>query len=485
MTAANSHPDRRAFILLMLLVLAIEVLSMPRQLCPGDPSAWTAEARSLFLTGHLSIDPSVVVSLGMPGQYFVANYSDGHWYSKYGIVNSLMSLPPLIAQHAIDGNVDMPDVRILNVWSALLGLLLAAAIFNITGRYTNSHWRRSTFVLACLFTTNLWYYQRAQGQGELYQTLFFTLFFTSLLRAMEEPRGPSAKWLLAAWLWAGLLVLTRIFFGILIPIMVIVCCVTILRRRQSLSRSLPALLIPPMVILAILGAINNVKFGSPWQTGYEQWRPKEHLPTGSILDGLVGMFTSSHWNLFIYFPVLLVALPRWKAFWKSHTTDAAILTAILVVTLITLGKTPSWRGEWSYGPRYMLFLLPMLSLPALGFAKDTVGIGRRLALAAAACGLAFSFWLQLEVNTSEFWCWYQIQDPLQNKMDRDVAEYFYDHPEGVVLHDLSSHRNDLDDTMLFRRLKDRFTAAELENYRNLVQAHLAPVNLFWFSRHQG
>jgi hypothetical protein len=468
----QAQRSRRIGWLLLLVVLAINVIFMPREIWPSDPWAWRLEARSLLHYGRLWIDPDKI--FGEPGQYFTLNPVDGHWYSKYGLANMLISLVPEKIQMHVEVYTRQPSVLVYNLWNIAISLLLAATLYKIAERYAAEPWRRFAYVMACMFATFLWYYQRAQG-SEIYQTLFFCLAYECILRGLTRPR-----WVLMAWLFIGLLVLGRIFFGILMPVYVLFGLVMI-ARGQSPRKILPALILPPMVILLLLGWINNLKFGSPWLTGYHQWKPEDHLLTGSWMDGIYGLLFSGHWSIFTYFPVLIIALPGMRKFAADHRTDFALILATFLVTLLVLAKIPTWRGEWSYGPRYVLFLLPILSLPAL-----SLEFGRpRVWWIIAGAGLAFSIWLQVEVNSCDFWFFYQIQQPLDKMMDKEIAQYFYDHPEGIIIRDLSSHRNDLDDSFLIRHLRDRIPPQNVERYRKVLIQYLDFTNLYWWESRDG
>jgi hypothetical protein len=459
--------------LLLLIIAVIDIIFMPAQIWPGDAQVWRLETRTFLQFGHLWIDPRIVAgTVGEPGQYYDFNPADGQSYSKYGIGNDLVAIPPVAMQILLSRDQPITlrtSTFILNVWNLLLSLFLAAILYQITGRYSPDPSRRMIYVLACLFATFLWYYQRAQG-SEIYQLIFFALAYEFLLRGLQRP-----GWLWLAWLFIALLLLTRVFFGILIPVFGLFILVTAFIRRQPLRRILTPLLIPPILMILLLGWVNDLKFGSPWLTGYHQWRPEEHLLTGNWLDGVYGLLFSGHWSIFTYFPVLLIALPGMKKFATAHCPDFLLIVSIFAVTLLVLGKIPSWRGEWSYGPRYMLFLLPLLSLPALTVDFASWRVWRLVAVV----GLLFSLWLQIEVNRKDFWFFYQVQQPLDRLMDKETAQYFYDHHEGIIVYDLDSHRENLDDAYLFRHLRGQLPPAQLAQYRDLVNRELDFSNFYW------
>ena len=175
---------------LLLTILALDVLFLPRLLWASDALISRGEAQSLYEHGRLWIDPQIVSATDPEmGRSYDLNSADGHWYSKYGVGNSLLSLPPMIAEITITGQYasgSAADKVILNIWNILLSLLLAWALFIITGRYASNPWHRAGYVLACFFSTYLWYYQRAQG-SEISHALYFALLYECLLRALKRP----------------------------------------------------------------------------------------------------------------------------------------------------------------------------------------------------------------------------------------------------------------------------------------------------------
>jgi hypothetical protein len=492
MTVSNSAAAKSSIwsaVFLLAAVLAINVIFMPGEVWHSDAGRWRCEAASILYYGRLWIDPRIALHVGQRGQYFVFNSASGHWYSKYGIVNSLISIPPMSIEWAITGRISspwQPNLIIFTLWNFFLSLLLALVLFVITGRYATRQATRILYVLACFFATYLWFYQRAQGSGEIYQAIFFAAAYECLLRGLWPMGKAQPRWLASAWLFIGLLVLTRVLFATMIPVAIGVTFAATHARRLEWRKVLPATLLAPALILALLGWINDVKFGSPFLSGYHQWFPDRHLPIGFMADGVLGMLFSVRWSIFVYFPVLLFALPGLKRFASAYPLDAALIGSMFLITLLVLGKIHWWRGEWTYGPRYMLFLLPIAALPALCFADRLIGMPRSAAACAAgalAIGvLGYSCWLQFEVNRTTFFFSYLAEIPLEGHMDAEVAEYFLDRNEAILILDLSRHRQDLDQTTLFQELRAQklLTPMEIESYRQTLLGLLDRGNLYWW-----
>lgn len=452
----------------------------------------------LLLHGELNIPAGAALSFGQPGQWFVRNERNGLYYSKHGIGNVLFTLPPMWLQKAIGvGDTEiigaLPSLLLFNLWNVVLSVVLAGLLYRLSGGYTRHVAVRVGFVVATMYGTFLWFYERAQS-SELYQTLLFVALFPALvsfLRSLAERRirGLEAQdWrnLAVVWLCAGLLVLIRVVYGLLLPVVVLLALYVLwrgrswLEARSDLRRLAAWLLIPPLLIVGLLAVVNQIKFGAPWLTGYHQWRAELHWPGGRWLDGIWGLLVSPRFGAFLYFPVLGLALLGWRRFAALHRMDTVVILAIFLPFFLFLSSLPSWAGERTYGPRYLLFILPVLSLPAMVFADDLIARwktwrARWWALAAAVC-LAYSGFLQMQVNRLPFSAYYYVRT-IGNSPE--LVAYFYDHHVGVIAADLLRHRTNVDALPYFEHLRRVAPPDYTEEYRLRVVGVLARANLYW------
>ena len=459
----------RAVIVLVAAVALINVAAMPGQFLDGDPAAWREEARSLALHGELAVPAAFASKFFEPGQYFVLNESNGRWYSKYGVMNALVSLPPLWAQAAAGGDISVagtyPSLLAFNLWNVVLSAALAALLYGLAGLYTANTWLRAFFVLATLYCSALWFYMRGQS-SELYQAVFFAALFLCLVRYL---RAHGRVWLAGAWVFAVALLLTRVSFGLLLPI------VGLLAWRHE--RRLTALIVaPPLAALALLALINQVKFGSPLLTGYHGWRPDLSSFGGSLADGVWGYLFAPRFSIFLHYPLLVLAALGAREFWRRHRTDAIAMLAVFVPFFLMLSKLPLWAGEFAYGPRYLLFVLPVLSLPAIIFMES---LRSRVWAAAIAVVLAYSFYLQVQVNRLGFWAYYEARSAMELGYSDLGAEWFRDRHVGVVSADLIRHRDDFTTLPWFAEFRRKAGARAAEHYVRELRRVIDRGNWYW------
>lgn len=477
---------------------------MPGEFLSGDPHAWREETRSILLAGELNVPPQAVTALvgrgADPGQYFVRNERNGLFYSKFGIANSLLAVPPLWLERALGGDLSrpgyQPSLLIGNLWYLALAVALAALLYSLSAAYTSRVAVRVLYVVGALYCTSLWFYQRAQA-SEIYQTLFFTALFAALLgflRPLQErgPRGLDASaWrcLAVAWLCAAALVFTRVSYGLLLPLIALLggyCALKGRPWRATASSAGPlaaALLVPAALIVFLLGVVNNAKFGSPWLTGYHQWNAEIVLPFGRLADGLWGYLFSPRFSIFLYFPLLVFALVGLRRFAARHRLDSAVMLSIFGAFLLVYSKTPSWAGEWTYGPRYLLPMLPVVSLPFLVFADDVLDrIGtwpaRAWATAALAC-LLYSGYLQVQVNRLPFWTYYNARQVLFMSSSLATLDYFLYRHTALIADDLVRHRHNLDALPFMQEARQTVKPETYAEYRARLGAMIDRGNLYW------
>ena len=497
----NSSHSRHwiAPVALLVAVFAINFAAMPALWFPGDPYAWREETRSMLRDGTLHVDAHFAEQSGDRGQYFVFNPGNGQWHSKYGVMNSLMALPPMKLEQLLTGRLpregELPNLLIFNLYNILLSLVVCALLYRITGWYTQRSWVRVVYVLSTFYATYFWYYQRAQT-AEIVQVLDFTAAFYFLmiyLRGLRcsqgQPDGKSRLALLTAWLFVATLLFTRILFGLLIPtvwlaVVYASCGLEKEQRWRTLLRQGPSLLAPVVVMLAALAWINQVKFGSPCLTGYHQWRTIECWPTGRWQDGIWGMLFDPQGSLFLHFPILMFGLLGLREFYHRYKLDTVVIFLLPSALFLVLTKTPVWRGEWSYGPRLAIFMLPLLALPFLLYVEWLASAPRHRVkwtlIVVTAIGLGYSTYLQYQVNRLEYFTMYRATEPISGAWTREMARYFMEHQMGVFNSDLIRHRDDLDSLSYVAALKARGVSDQrLRQYKDLLRDLAIQENFYW------
>jgi hypothetical protein len=188
---------------------------------------------------------------------------------------------------------------------------------------------------------------------------------------------------------------------------------------------------------AVLLIGNYLKFGYPLATGYTQWEREASLFSGNLFDGIYGFLFDSQFGVFSSFPLLFLALFFWKDFWRQNPRESEFLFLTFIVVIIPHALFVNWRGEWGYGPRYLLLLLPALSLPAAEFFaafKSREWITQNsLPILAAIVLLGASAHLQFVVNRFPFFAYYHLFYSVSDETQMRIHSHFMRLPQGRIL----------------------------------------------------
>ncbi|MCJ7545083.1 MAG: glycosyltransferase family 39 protein, partial [Phycisphaerae bacterium] len=324
----------------------------------GDTEIRWDVARSIVEHGGFDIAPGSTQN--------AARGRDGKYYSFYGPGQSLLMVPAVAA-----GRVLMALHLPLATSPDLVGQFIAALVlfplfgagavvmlYGIVWGATGD--RRAARWLAVILAVATMHWQYSVNTYEESQIAFFLLAAVwAIQRLWSTDR---VRYLLLAWVMMGASLSFRASsIVVLLPVAGVGLAVDLSlhgqRRLARLARwvLLGVLCLGPFVIA--LGAYNFVRFGSPLQTGYGP----AHTAMGQGItlfstpwvDGLGGLLLSPGKSVFLYNPVLLLAILGLAAFWKAHRGLAMMVIAAFAATVLFHSKFTFWSGDLAWGPRYL------------------------------------------------------------------------------------------------------------------------------------
>jgi len=276
-------------------------------------------------------------------------------------VGASLAMAPLylagrLAQAVSGSPADLPLELCLffyQIVSALGCLAMFHVCHALTGRL------RTALVVATLYglASMVWPYAVDTQSEPLVATSLLGSFYF-LVRFRQNGRATSLAW---AGLCEALAILTRpevAIHGVVLGGYLLHG----LRARGMAMRPALALasLFAGTAALGLLGALlwNLVRYGSPWETGYGG----ETFATPLIL-GLYGQLFSAGKGVFFYNPILVVALFGWPGFWRARTAEACTVLAVVTLGLVAYSTFWNWAGDASWGPRFLVTVLPFATLP--------------------------------------------------------------------------------------------------------------------------
>ena len=153
-----------------------------------------------------------------------------------------------------------------------------------------------------------------------------------------------------------------------------------------------------------------------------------------------------------------------------------------VVLLVINSAFRNWQGASCYGPRYLLPVAPILSLPfihVLGWLARSADKLYKLTIRSVIAGaLLYSFLLQVEVNTMSFFFWYYLKNAIDDRRTSQPCDYLKSHHFGTINADfliyLKSGSSPFKDHVI-----DQLTSDEEDNMDTLEDS-TTTSNYYWF-----
>jgi hypothetical protein len=420
-----------------LFFLSVYIITGAGHFYSTDHVAVYLTTQSMVEHHSLVIDPINLAVLGR----------GGHYYGRYGLLQSIVSIPLYLVGKTVDsmaspqmhtvlagpnlgewgGTVPIFFVSLLNAFVAPFTCLLMF-LFALRLGFRTRVALGTTLLFG--FSTLTWTYARDYFQHPL-ETLF--LLLTAYLLFIHRDRL-SVKQALWAGAPFGLAVLTRLNIAIVLP--VFAGYVFLLASRTSdaagddgdradgtvasivarikqpfagvtiedwpslhVLRVLAGFLVIPIVSLLLYLGLNYYRFDTIRDPAFNNILKS----SASIFVGLYGNLLSPGRSIFLYSPPLILALLGFRQFYRRFRYEALLVAGVAICYIVLYSIPVDWDGGWSWGPRYLVATIPFLMLP-LGYfltSKTRVAIATVLGVLGAAIQL-----LGIIINYSYvYWEW--------------------------------------------------------------------------------
>ncbi len=321
-----------------------------------------AVARNVVETGRLGFDHP------MEGIFHTA--PNGMTYGAHEIGNAVV-LIPVATLGAVANRVLLrlgfkPELAsrvppfITSFQAGLQAALALALLYLIlTREYGQSPRAAFAGSLAVGFGTYYWSYSRSLYDG----MLCLLLLVAALVLLLRYRGGASVGAVVGAFTLLGFSIITRL--TMVLPTAAAFLFI-LMSGRRPVWRPLMA------------GALALVPFGV-WQLWYNSLRTGNPLVSpvqtaqyaannaldGHLGTGLIGLTLSPGKSIFVYAPLLVLAIAAFPSFWRRDRASAMFVLVSGGLWLLLHAKLRSWYGAWGWGPRHLITLLPILALPAL------------------------------------------------------------------------------------------------------------------------
>lgn len=324
---------------------------------------------------------------------------DGRYYSKNHAGQAVLALPIVAAGEAAARLSGAPAARqrlasrfVASFFNALLTACLAGAFVWLAVPLGVPPGAAAAAAAALVFTTPMWVYAKS-FMAEPMQALGLLLAICGGALARESAGLPAGERRRAEWACGlGVLLAVSAKASMLLPAVAGVLATGLLREP---GRRAPAL----GLAAALAGhlAYNLARFGDPFESGYGGQASLAAFST-PLLAGLHGLLFSSGKGLAWFAPLAWLVPWGWGAMRRArahreaprHAAAAAAAAgsiAACAAVLLQAATFQHWGGDGSWGPRYLVPVLPLLFV-AVGFALVAASRARRrAAMVLAGLGL--------------------------------------------------------------------------------------------------
>jgi hypothetical protein len=141
---------------------------------------------------------------------------------------------------------------------------------------------------------------------------------------------------------------------------------------------------------------NHLRFGDWWRTGYPPVTGMFRVSWPQAFEGALGLLLSPGRGVLLFYPLAWLAVPGLGRLIRERQPAGVLCSGLIVVALGLYVCYRVWWAGWSWGPRFLVPLLPLLTLAATFWAFRGWQLGARgrtklfVGLAALGTGIAWN-----------------------------------------------------------------------------------------------
>ncbi|MDQ3702152.1 MAG: phospholipid carrier-dependent glycosyltransferase [Chloroflexota bacterium] len=352
-TVLDGAADRRCLVRLSLFLLAVYLLTMAGRVISGDGETVYLTTKALATRLTLAIEPRPETAQG----------TDGQWYGKYGLGQSLAQLPFFVIGHvagkAFGAADDRPARFAVGATNAFVTTAEVGLFWLVLRALNTGRGPATAAALVFGLATLAWPYARADFAEPLQATTLLLAFYA----AIRWRRRPRVGWAALTGAGAGMALLTKIASAVLLLPLGLYFLVALWQWRQHRSRLITHVIaagLPLALALIAQAGLNYARFGSVAEMGYGD-EPATGFTT-PLLEGVGYLLLSPGKGLLFFAPPVVAGAVGLVWLGRRQPLEAGTAGLIFLAELLYFGRWWAWHGDWSWGPRYLVVTVPFLML---------------------------------------------------------------------------------------------------------------------------
>jgi hypothetical protein len=355
-------PIARPALGLSLVLLGLYVLTSPGRIDMIDGQVRYEVARNWIDLGRPVVTDPVLIATGLTVK------TPGAAYGVYNATATVMAIPMMLASRALPGHSVERDrflfAMVGPVFGAALGGILVVA-YSMLGLPPGR-----AVAWAFVFTLGtLWW----PGSTTVFdQNQHAVWLLLAVLLAWESGRRASLGLALLAGGAGAVLVTYQENYALLLPLVAMAVAAKASEGRTSAPGRLRQPIDPPTIrryvafgaassvgLLALM-AFNYARFAAPFNEG--RFDDPMIFGRGNVLAGLLGLLVSPGKSLLLFSPPLVLAFLGGHRLFALAPALATAIVAVSLTHLLVVAQVVFFGGDWCWGPRYLLVLIPLGAL---------------------------------------------------------------------------------------------------------------------------
>ena len=342
----------------------------------GGDGFWNyLTARSLVLNGDLVISNQNFAIPEMERQY-QAVASSNRTYSKYGLGLPLAELPFFAIGHLLSKIINKLPADYLTMFTTSLTNVLICALWCLIFFQLSlqlNHQRQTTSWLSLFFALGSMVFPYS-GYG-FSEPLVGIALLGATGGCFHFTKNQTPWSLAIASICLGLAILTKLYAVITLPIFLHYIWPT-LKTQSNKQQSTLAILTPLIFFLILILFHNHVRYNNIFHTGY-------HLDTlaqqggyfvfsiPQTITALYGLILSTGRGLIFFLPLICLFPYAYRHFKTSHPKEAQLFLNLILIHIVFFTFMIDWHAGSSWGPRYLLPIVPYIILPFSSLIQST------------------------------------------------------------------------------------------------------------------